>query len=60
MIEIKPDTEIPFDAWLYCQVFGWACKNKSHTLTAEIRLRQGFTHYSDAVEKPTVPPPRLH
>jgi hypothetical protein len=54
--EIKPTTEIPFGAWLYCEVFGWACQNKSLTLPAEIRLRQGFTHYSDTAEKPADKP----
>ncbi len=47
--------EIPFDAWLYCEIFGWACQNKSLTLSAEIRLRQGFTHYCVSDQKPTEP-----
>lgn len=49
-IEFK--SEIPFGAWLYCETFGWACQNKSQTLSPEIRLRQGFTHFSTDTEKP--------
>ena len=49
-------SEIPFGAWLYCEIFGWACRNKSNVLSPEIRMRQGFTHYSDTEEKPTENP----
>lgn len=54
--KITFSSEIPFGAWLYCDVFGWACRNMSHTLSAEIRLRQGFTHFSTAEEKPSEKP----
>jgi hypothetical protein len=53
-IEFK--SEIPFGAWLYCDLFGWGCQNKSLILSPEIRLRQGFTHYSTDQEKPEAKP----
>ncbi len=56
IIKITLHSEIPFGAWLYCEIFGWACQNKSHVLSAEIRLRQGFTHYCATEEKPAEKP----
>lgn len=56
ILKIEFRREIPFGAWLYCDVFGWACQNKSLVLSPEIRLRQGFTHYSTAKEKPAEKP----
>jgi hypothetical protein len=53
--KIELNSHIPFGAWLYCEIFGWACQNKSQTLTPEIRIRQGFTHYHVG-EKPTDKP----
>ncbi len=54
--KIEFSSEVPFGAWLYCELFGWACQNKSLLLTPEIRLRQGFTHYSTDQEKRTQKP----
>lgn len=53
--KIEFRSEIPFNAWLYCEIFGWI-QNKSLVLSPEIRLRQGFTHFSTAFEKPAVAP----
>lgn len=52
-IEFK--SNVPLGAWIYCDAFGWLV-NRSEVLSPEIRLRQGFTHYSIAKEKPSNPP----
>lgn len=48
-------SKIPLGAWIYCEAFGWLV-NRSEVITPEIRIRQGFTHYSVATEKPAQPP----
>src|SRR5689334_4393811 len=51
---IELNSNIPFGSWIYCSL-GWAV-NRSEILTPEIRLRQGFTHYSTAKDKPSQSP----